>query len=353
LLNEEAHIDDSQENVSVLKDAISSVQSNVVPTDSLTISISPISTQEQFTLQKDPKWRRGQAALHTDILNVIKLSNDNSNPIKAQQTSITVPAKSVFPKKKDFCIMDVDPSEIARQLTLIEEQYLRKCGSTELLLWINDTKQCPNILIYTHWNKHMETWIKLEILSILKVKLRAKVIKHFIEVVQNLLSLNNINSALSIYKTLTSTPILDLKKTNDLIKKDLSELDKLIAPVKILNINEGKDNVSCIPAVSNLLDNIHVINQTPTLSNGRINWNKLRSLASYIIFMRKSTTTVFSISNVEMVKSFLRQRIDFNIQKGDLDALINLAINSDASNSLPGNIPQNLNSIINKYVSKT
>jgi len=85
------------------------------------------------------------------------------------------------------------------------------------------------------------------------------------------------------------------------------------------------------------------------MHNGRINWNKLRSLASSLLLIR--TLQNYNLPPVnpnEAVKTFIKQRIELNIPKPDLDNLASLLNQADASGHSPA-IPPNLKSLISKF----
>jgi len=184
-------------------------------------------TLEQYTLLQDPEWRREQAHLYPDIQKLLFCLNQPFKPPIIPQPSSPNP-KPILPKRHDS-ILDIVPLEIARQLTLIEEQLFHKITINEYLYWVKDANRSPNICSYNFWQQSLMNWMKLEILTRFKSKKRERVIRHLIEVMKHLEEMKNYNSVLCIGSVLTSSPISELKKTWEHLKKESVEIDKLIS----------------------------------------------------------------------------------------------------------------------------
>jgi son of sevenless len=79
---------------------------------------------------------------------------------------------------------DIDPLELARQLTLIESALFRKLEPREFvdLNWMGNDKKlkAPNILKISEWSNHVIKWIISEIVLVKDVKARANTIERII-----------------------------------------------------------------------------------------------------------------------------------------------------------------------------
>jgi len=172
------------------------------------------------------------------------------------------------------------------------------------------------------------------------------VIRYLLSVIEHLASLNNYSSVACIANILTSSPVTDLKKTLEIIKKgEFSEMEKFLA---FSNNYQSSDKLPCIPPVTVFLDKISKINQNPILHNGRINWNNLRYLSSFLNHIRAASVMNYNISNIQIIKQFIKERIDLTIQKADLDNIVSLAITSDANSHSPA-VPTNLKILVSKF----
>lgn len=168
----------------------------------------------------------------------------------------------ILPKNlKKFKFLDVDTTEFARQLTIIEAKLYCKIKSTECLnkTWQKklidiDADPAPNIkALIVHSNK-LSNWIVELALSQPDVKKRVAVLKHFIIIADKCRQLNNFSTLTSIMSALGTAPIHRLKRTWDQIPAKaiaiLESMRKLMASTK--NFGEYREtlhlaNPPCIP----------------------------------------------------------------------------------------------------------
>ena len=87
-----------------------------------------------------------------------------------------------------FTLVDFDPLEVARQLTLMESNIFASIEHREFLdlSWMKEDKElkAPNLLRLIRWNNHVVNWQISEILIQKDVKVRATVIERIIMVAQ-------------------------------------------------------------------------------------------------------------------------------------------------------------------------
>jgi son of sevenless-like protein len=115
----------------------------------------------------------------------------------------------------------VDPVEVARQLTLLEQQFFGKIDPLECLYYRGDQKvkngQPPlegqNIRNMINQSNKVTGWVAESILLEKDLKRRGQLLKHFIKIADNCHSLNNFATREAILAALNSTPIFRLKKT--------------------------------------------------------------------------------------------------------------------------------------------
>jgi len=114
-------------------------------------------------------------------------------------------------------ILDLNPIEIARQLTISEFGIFQKITGEELLAlgWNKSSKEwtAPNISEIISRSNMMTDWVATLILRVENIKERAKLLKHFINVADACLKINNFNTLFEIMMALISNPVHRLKKT--------------------------------------------------------------------------------------------------------------------------------------------
>lgn len=168
----------------------------------------------------------------------------------------------IMPKNmKKLKFLDIDVTEFARQLTIVESRLYGKIKPTECLnkTWQkkvgeNDPEPAPNVKALILHSNQLTNWVAEMILTQLDVKKRVVVIKHFVLVADKCRALNNYSTLTSIISALGTAPIHRLKRTWDQVPaKTLATLEsmrRLMGSTK--NFGEYREslhlaNPPCIP----------------------------------------------------------------------------------------------------------
>ncbi|KAI8218803.1 Cell division control protein 25 [Colletotrichum sp. SAR 10_99] len=168
----------------------------------------------------------------------------------------------IMPKNmKKLKFLDIDVTEFARQLTIIESRLYGKIKPTECLnkTWQKkvaegEPEPAPNVKALILHSNQMTNWVAEMILAQMDVKKRVIVIKHFVSVADKCRSLNNFSTLTSIISALGTAPIARLKRTWDQVPQRtqgvLETMRKLMASTK--NFGEYREalhvaNPPCIP----------------------------------------------------------------------------------------------------------
>ncbi|KAK6594733.1 RasGEF domain-containing protein, partial [Botrytis cinerea] len=171
-------------------------------------------------------------------------------------------AQPIMPKNmKKLKFLDIDVTEFARQLTIVESKLYGKIKPTECLnkTWQkkvgeNDPEPAPNVKALILHSNQLTNWVAEMILTQLDVKKRVVVIKHFVLVADKCRALNNYSTLTSIISALGTAPIHRLKRTWDQVPaKTLAVLEsmrRLMGSTK--NFGEYREslhlaNPPCIP----------------------------------------------------------------------------------------------------------
>ncbi|KAH6571143.1 hypothetical protein BASA62_004025 [Batrachochytrium salamandrivorans] len=227
---------------------------------------------------------------------------------------------SAFNKKADpnldetrLRLSELDPIEVARQLTLIEFE-LFQCHQT----WMKDDKEtrAPNIIRMVRWSNHVVHWLVTEIVSIKdNIKLRAATMERIIAIAQQLEKLNNFNGVKEVLAALQSSSVYRLKKTKELISgkyiKAFEELKRLTSSelnYKILRTKVHAVEPPLVPfpgVYQGDLVFLETCGKTK-LDGNLINFQKFQKIASYVLELQTYQQVPYQLGPVPEIQDFLR-----------------------------------------------
>jgi hypothetical protein len=134
-------------------------------------------------------------------------------------------------------ILDFDPMEIARQMTLIESKLFCSIRPEELLglEWTKkQDSQAVNVRAMSTLSTDLTNLVADTILQLEEPKKRAVIIKQWVKICMKCLELANYDSLMAIVCSLNSSMVLRLKKTWDLVSaKTKARLDEIKAVVDV------------------------------------------------------------------------------------------------------------------------
>ncbi|KAG2381774.1 hypothetical protein C9374_006158 [Naegleria lovaniensis] len=250
------------------------------------------------------------------LLGVDKQLKEKSEESKKKPTPI-IP--SGFSKMKlnlrtsmtsNFEFAQWSPTEIARQLSLIDFEFFKQVDNKELcapstppsksaafdLTSATLTNQRPHLTQLVQRNKDCETWVISTILREKDVNKRTEIIFKFCQLCEELLQLNNIYGLFAIYRGLSHHSILRLVKS---WSKEAKKIYRHIHDTYFARNAIAKENLSqrintskhpVIPPINNYLKSIRDCNLEPTfrISNGStlINFSKCCKLVEVLQSLR-------------------------------------------------------------------
>ncbi|CAG8579779.1 2402_t:CDS:2, partial [Funneliformis caledonium] len=173
-------------------------------------------------------------------------------------TNSNLPPSPILPKQiKRLKFLDLDPLEIARQLTLIESKLYNKIRPIECLdkAWSKGEGEiAANIKSMIESSNKITGWVTESVLDQSEIRRRCLYIKHFVAIADKCRILNNFNSLTAITSGLYSAPIHRLKRTWETVNaktvQTLDHLSKIMNSTK--NFAEYRDilhsiNPPCVP----------------------------------------------------------------------------------------------------------
>ena len=127
-------------------------------------------------------------------------------------------------------ILDFDPLELARQLTIIESKLFCEIQPEELLAleWTKKAGKGVNVKAMSTLSNDLANLVIDTILHLEDVKRRAVVIKQWVKIASRCLELNNYDSLMAILASLNTSMVARLKKTWELVSvKTKARFDEL------------------------------------------------------------------------------------------------------------------------------
>ncbi|KAJ6509001.1 ras guanine nucleotide exchange factor domain-containing protein [Mycena sanguinolenta] len=127
-----------------------------------------------------------------------------------------IPPPPVVPKStKKLKLLDIDPLELARQLTIMESQLYQRIRPMECLQRAREqrTENIDNITVVIQTSNKIALWVAESVLSKEDSRRRAGAVKHLISVADRCRALNNFSTMAAITAGLNTPPIRRLKRT--------------------------------------------------------------------------------------------------------------------------------------------
>eukprot|EP01103_Thecamoeba_quadrilineata_P014867 TRINITY_DN4530_c0_g1_i2.p1 TRINITY_DN4530_c0_g1~~TRINITY_DN4530_c0_g1_i2.p1 ORF type:complete len:662 (-),score=161.64 TRINITY_DN4530_c0_g1_i2:80-2065(-) len=200
-------------------------------------------------------WEMNDPELCEHILNEIrtlrsfgpsatKLSTllENSLQIASQKSSKQeeqAPA-TVLTSKTRLQFWEIDPIELATELTLQEYSLFKKISITEFFnKAFTDPKDSPHLQLMINRFNEIATWVTSEIVLTPNPKQRTVVLSRFIELAQSLRELNNFNGLMQVLFALEQTPISRLKATWKRVPARLLTVYEELKPLSSLIGNQA------------------------------------------------------------------------------------------------------------------
>ncbi|KAL9651704.1 hypothetical protein ABK040_009319 [Willaertia magna] len=247
-------------------------------------------------------------------------------------------------------LLEIDPMEIARQLTLFEYGYFEKITSKELLgaSWMKDTKEwtAPNITQLIARSNILTNWVTTYILKTTNIKDRKKILKHFILIADCCLSIHNYNTVFEIAMGLISQPIYRLKKTWEILKegdlgKKWKKLEEITSfgqnrknyreQIKKVIKNSVEERLPCLPYLGIHLSDLVFLDEgnvdkreSPLGLITQYNFTK-RALMGQIVHQIISCKRIpYNFEKVDLIEQFIWWQLNSNVIQSE-DELFKLS----------------------------
>ncbi|KAF5345546.1 hypothetical protein D9758_012020 [Tetrapyrgos nigripes] len=171
-----------------------------------------LSRMKEFVQSEDAQ----QVGASKSLLVLIERALQSGEPKKLIIVNTAqVPAPIVPRTNKKLKLLDIEPLELARQLTLIESALYQKIRPMECLQRVREQRSdnIDNIALVIQTSNRIADWVAESILSKEDSRRRAASVKHLIQVADRCRTLNNFSTMIAIISGLNTPPIRRLKRT--------------------------------------------------------------------------------------------------------------------------------------------
>ncbi|CAG8532246.1 22895_t:CDS:10, partial [Racocetra persica] len=252
-----------------------------------------------------------------------------------------LPPPSIKPKNlKKIKFLDLDPLEIARQLTIIEAKLYNKIRPVECLnkAWSRESKEgedsegeeiAVNIKAMIVNSNQITGWVAESILNQKEIKKRCAFIKHFVAVADRCKQLNNFNSLTAIISGLNSAPIHRLKRTWEMVNartiQTLDNLNRIMNSTKnFFDYREMLHSVNppCVPFLGVYLTDLTFIEDgNPDIlkkNQQLINFSKRMKTADVIREIQQYQSVPYNLTPVQEILIFIQSHLQDSRDVSDL-----------------------------------
>ncbi|KAJ8501924.1 hypothetical protein ONZ51_g290 [Trametes cubensis] len=241
-------------------------------------------------------------------------------PIKTTNTVPITPPAPIMPKNtKKVKLLDVDPLELARQLTLMEAALYKKIRPMECLQRSREAKpgKTPdNITTIIQLSNRIANWVAESVLAKEDSQKRARVVKHFINLADRCRGMQNYSTMTAVISGLNTPPIRRLKRTweqvNAKIMSQLKICESTIDTNK--NFNNYRSLLAriqppCVPFIGVYLTTLTFINDgaEDKLGGNMINFRKRQKAAEVIQDIKRWQAKPYNFQTVAPVLQYLEE----------------------------------------------
>ncbi|KAI0250783.1 ras guanine nucleotide exchange factor domain-containing protein [Lactifluus subvellereus] len=245
---------------------------------------------------------------------------------------------SIIPKaSKKLKLLDFDPLEVARQLTMIECQLYMKIRPSECLMRSREQRSDNNdniasIIVTTNKIAH---WVADTVLSKEDSRKRMYIVRQFISIADRCRDLKNFSSMIAIVSGLNSPPIRRLKRTWDQIPQKFMTM--LGACEMTIDSNKNFSNYRsllqritppCVPFIGLYLTTLTFIQDgAPNNIGTLVNFRKRQKAAEVIEEIQKWQSKPFNFAKVDLIHDYIMDCLNkFNNRPDVSDEFWNLSL---------------------------
>lgn len=234
---------------------------------------------------------------------------------------------------KKVRLLDLDPLEVARQITILESTLYSKIKPRECLdkSWSKapGTTGDTNIRDMIEQSNRITAWVAEAILYQTDLKKRVSLIKHFVTIAEKCRLLNNFSTVTAIISGLNSAPIHRLRRTwdhlNARVAMSAEDLNRLMTSSKNFSIYREtlhQMQPPCVPFLGVYLTDLTFIEDgNPDMSvkaRHLINISKRRKTADVIRDIQQYQTVPYTLTPVPEIQEYIKNCMDITRDVNEL-----------------------------------
>ncbi|KZT73841.1 ras GEF [Daedalea quercina L-15889] len=240
-------------------------------------------------------------------------------PVKITTVPIAPPAPYLPRNPRNMKLLDIDPIEIARQLTLMEFAMYKKIRSMECLMRSKASKPGKHNDSFSQiiqLTNKIGYWVAESILENKDSKRRASIVKHFVMAADQCRILQNYSTMNAIVSGLAGTSVRRLKRTWEQVDARTMERLRLCESnfETIKNYNSYRHMLAglappCLPFIGSFLTTLVFINDGSgdKLGDDMINFRKRQKAAEVIQDIKRWQSNPYNFATVASILSYLEQ----------------------------------------------
>jgi DNA-directed RNA polymerase subunit H (RpoH/RPB5) len=232
------------------------------------------------------------------------------------KTSVQKPPDPILPPKMQFTgVMDLSPTELARQITLLEQQLFKAIKPYELQnqCWTKPDKyeKAPNVMNMINHATRISMWVVTEIMKHETVVKRAECCKKFIDLALECQKISNFNAVMEIIGGLGNAAIIRLKHTwKEVDRQKFAELERL-RRYSEQNYRDLRAAVHSapqpvIPFLGVYLTDLTYVEDGAVNRVGHlINFQKLSKIAEYILEIQQYQQGAYNFVPISILQNYI------------------------------------------------
>ncbi|KAG6897764.1 hypothetical protein C0992_011433 [Termitomyces sp. T32_za158] len=247
------------------------------------------------------------------------IRNDN-NALKAMPQS--TPPTPIYPKTtKKLKLADIEPLELARQLTIMESNLYQKIKPMECLQRAREqkTENMDNIATVIQMSNRIADWVADCVLSKEDSRKRASTVKYLISVADRCRTLNNFSSMIAITSGLNTPPIRRLKRTWEQVNQ--RSMAQFTACEMTIDSNKNFTKYRqlmasvtppCVPFIGVFLSTLQFIQDgnPDMLPGGLVNFRKRQKASEVINDIKRWQAQPFNLQPISSVQAFIDESLN-------------------------------------------